>query len=71
VLLVSSHFNRSDYVQSVELPLLRKRRADIVWVSLDGTLPAPQEQTWQGFPADRPDLEERLAAAASAVLASF
>lgn len=71
VLLVSSHFNHSDYIQSLELPLLRKVRADIVWVSLDGTLPPPQELTWQGFPADGRDLEERLAAAASAVLASF
>jgi predicted acylesterase/phospholipase RssA len=71
ILLVSYNFLESDYIRSVELPLLRRQSARIVWVSLDGALPESQEQRWQGFSARDDDVDGRLEAAARAVRALF
>jgi predicted acylesterase/phospholipase RssA len=50
VLLVSAKFNDSSYIRLTELPLLRKKGMETIWVSLDGELPSdPREQAVQGF----------------------
>ena len=50
VLLVSAKFNDSSYIRLTELPLLRKKGMETIWVSLDGELPSdPRERAVQGF----------------------
>jgi hypothetical protein len=53
VLFISNHFHASDFIQETELKLLRAAsragRVRLLWLSIDGALPAAPEQTLQSL----------------------